>query len=774
MMDYSDLSSSYKRYKLKTAEALDWLVLEASKLKTAITSPRQYKVWELVDLAIACANAGRVMPKETRKALEESLCLRRRCAEWFLQHGSEAANATHTFFNESLQKILDAFAHPKPEATRPFASPPTSKPSSATPSDRDTSQTNYFAVLADDDDVHYQSSDEEVSAGFSTGNDATRPDRAAIKKTSRAEHCSQETEQSGWVAFDDDQLMELGCLLKDCRDIRLFLQRLWTGYSSSKVDLVTAWLVTQAGFQHLVDLETVFIQKYPYLDNLESMSNAMYCFCGLGQSSFWPDSAAEGSKRWDDKTLRNFDKKLWLSESNMKDWLLCDVSFMLEDLDSESNLEARIKDEPWSLPEIPLFQVKGLELRRLYDLQHESLAAGKSVVCLDLLTSRLVSEPSKTAGSPVRLSTAARCRTYLDILNIPDLMLRVTTDLVKYLNYRPLQDARSFARLMTQAGNEVTAWQHYRFALLHGSGGKPFIQNPILLGGLLCSVSVTSHLAETFSVSYSGSLMAVAHQYNALRILSLDTVPRWKDLEVLIELQKAAIFAPEPPQTFDQCIIRFWRSQGLRLSEIRTKTTTADRLALAAQRVVPLHRHLKQISKTDLTPEDITKGLNFHIKCESQRNTFGFRRELRGIPLLEHLFYAWEKTGIWKLSLSDRVVRSAVEADLGKLRGSQAGSRPLSAVDLPAVVWLGQLQKMFQRETPEMFFDYAYLERRVINQLCKDSASSDHVARFFENPDRGLSQWMSHMSNKSNLAVVSDHWKAWCKELGMVIPSNIL
>ncbi|KAF4889895.1 hypothetical protein CGCFRS4_v009018 [Colletotrichum fructicola] len=297
-MDYSDLSSSYKRYKLKTAEALDWLVLEASKLKTAITSPRQYKVWELVDLAIACANAGRVMPKETRKALEESLCLRRRCAEWFLQHGSEAANATHTFFNESLQKILDAFAHPKPEATRPSASPPTSKPPSATPSDRDTSQTNYFAVLADDDDVHDHSSDEEVSAGFSTGNDATRPDRAAIKKTSRAEHC----------------------------------------------------------FQHLVDLETVFIQKYPYLDNLESMSNAMYCFCGLEQSSFWPDNASEGSKRWDDKTLRNADKTLWLSESNMKDWLLCDVSFMLENLGSESNLEARIKDEPWSLPEIPLFK----------------------------------------------------------------------------------------------------------------------------------------------------------------------------------------------------------------------------------------------------------------------------------------------------------------------------------------------------------------------------------------------------------------------------------
>ncbi|KAF4898697.1 hypothetical protein CGCF415_v010756 [Colletotrichum fructicola] len=309
-MDYSDLSSSYKRYKLKTAEALDWLVLEASKLKTAITSPRQYKVWELVDLAIACANAGRVMPKETRKALEESLCLRRRCAEWFLQHGSEAANATHTFFNESLQKILDAFAHPKPEATRPSASPPTSKPPSATPSDRDTSQTNYFAVLADDDDVHDHSSDEEVSAGFSTGNDATRPDRAAIKKTSRAEH----------------------------------------------FDLVTAWLVTQAGFQHLVDLETVFIQKYPYLDNLESMSNAMYCFCGLEQSSFWPDNASEGSKRWDDKTLRNADKTLWLSESNMKDWLLCDVSFMLENLGSESNLEARIKDEPWSLPEIPLFK----------------------------------------------------------------------------------------------------------------------------------------------------------------------------------------------------------------------------------------------------------------------------------------------------------------------------------------------------------------------------------------------------------------------------------
>ncbi|KAF5519375.1 hypothetical protein CGCA056_v009337 [Colletotrichum aenigma] len=747
-MDYSDLSSSYKRYKLKTAEALDWLVLEASKLKTAITSPRQYKVWEL----------------ETRKALEESLCLRRRCAEWFLQHGSEAANATHTFFNESLQRILDAFAHSKPEATRPSASPPTSKPSSATPSDRDTSQTNYFAVLADDDDGHCQSSDEDVSAGFSTENDATRPDRAATHKTSQAEHCSQETEQSGWVAFDDNHMMELGCLLKDCRDIRLFLQRLWTGYSSSKVDLVTAWLVTQAGFQHLVDLETVFIQKHPYLDNLESISNAMYCFCGLGQSSFWPDSAAEGSQRWDDKTLRNVDKRLWLSESNMKDWLLCDVSFMLENLDSESNLEARIKDEPWSLPEIPLFQVKGLELRRLFDLQRESLAAGKSVDCLDLLTSRLVSEPSKTAGSPVRLSTAAMCRTYRDI----------TKDLVKNLNYRPLQDARSFARLMTQAGNEVTAWQHYRFALLHGSDGKPFIQNPILLGSLLCSASFTSHLAETFSVSYSGSLMAVAHQYNAIRILSLDTVPRWKDLEVLIELQKAAIFAPEPPRTFDQCIIRFWRSQGLRLSEIRTKTATADRLALAAQRVVPLHRHLKQISKTDLTPEDITKCLNFHIKCESQRNTFGFRRELRGIPLLEHLFYAWEKTGIWKLSLSDRVVRSAVEAELGKLRGSQAGNRPLSAVDLPAVVWLGQLQKMFQRDTPEMFFDYSYLERRVINQLCKDSASPDHVARFFENPDRGLSQWMSHMSNKSNLAVVSDHWKAWCKELGMVVPSNIL
>ncbi|EQB56519.1 hypothetical protein CGLO_03462 [Colletotrichum gloeosporioides Cg-14] len=774
-MDYSELSSSYKQYKLKTNQALDWLIREAKALRVTANAPRQFKVWELVDLATACANAGRVMPKEIRRALEESLCLRRRCAEWFLEHGSEAANTAHKYFNDSLQQILDTLAPSKAEtgdAARPAASRTTSKPSSVVPPAQETSHTNYFAVLGDDGNVRDSSSDEDGSAGFPTGNAIVRPARAANRKTRRQQRRTQD-EQGGWAAFDDDHLMELSCLLNDCRDIRLYLQRLWVEYASGKVDLITASLMTQAGFEHLVDLETVFTQKHPKLDNLDSMTDALYSYYALGDGALRGETATEDEKLQAEEISPRLNKDQWLFSHGMKKWLLCDVSFALKFLNSDK-MRSRCENQSMCFTDSATFGLDPLEFFALMALRDESLAATDGWSYLDLLTKRMAEEELEPPLLPVRLSTAAMCRIYLDILYISGLTSRLYTDLLRYLDHRPLKRLRERANEGMKDNNEVARNMCLRFTLLNGSTGQPTILNPIILGSVLCSLALPAHLGQIYRVNESGALMAVTHQYNALRIMRPITVPRWQDLEVLIELQKQSIFAPEPPQTFDQCVIRFWRSQGLRLAEIKQKTTTAARLRLAAQRVIPLSRHQREIEKTEVSRAEVLRTLNFQIKCESQRNTAGFRRELRSAALLEHLFCQVDVTPHWKLSLSDKVVRDAVDADLRSLwAGQRPGKRPPSAVDLPAVVWLGQLQKMFQRETADLWFDYKQLEMDVTALLGEDGASSEHVAEFFEKPNGGLSQWMNRMSDKSRLTVVSDHWKAWCKQLGIVLPPNV-
>lgn len=765
-MHYSELTSSYKQYKLKTNQALDWLIREAKALRVTANASRQYKVWELVDLAKACANAGRMMPKEIRRALEDSLHLRRRCAEWFLEHGSEAANTAHKYFNDSLQQILNTLAPSKAETgdtARPTTSWATSKPSSAISPPQETSHANYFSVLGDDGNMHDSSSDEDVSAGFSTGNHVAKPARAADRKTRRPRRRAQEDEQSGWAAFDDDHLMELACLLTDCRDIRLYLQRLWEGYASSKVDLITASLVTQAAFQHLVDLETVFTQKHPHLDNLDSMTNAIYSYFALGENVFRAENATEDAGLKEEDAARRLNRDQWLFSRNMKEWLLCDVSFVLEYLNSEQARSRYDKDPNACFPGIATFGLSPVEFTAIFLLREEALIAADGVAYLDLLTNRLAEEPEQPPILPLRLSTAAMARVYLDILGVSGVRSRLNTDLRRYLGHRPLKALRKKAEEGMQTGNPVGRHMCLRFSLLNGPSGEPCLQNPMLLGSVLCSLALPAHLGQIYRVNESGVLMAVAHQYNALRVMRPITVPRWQDLEVLIELQKQAIFSPEPPQKFDQCVIRFWRSQGLRLAEIKQKTTTAARLRLAAQRVIPLSRHHREIEKTEISREEVLRTLNFQIKCESQRNTAGFRRELRSVALLEHLFCEQDVKPHWKLSLSDKMVRDAVDADLRSLWGQRTGKRPPSAVDLPAVVWLGQLQKMFQRETVDLWFDYKQLEMDVIDLLGEDRASSRHVAEFFEKPNGGLSQWMNCMSDKSRLTVVSDHWKSWCK-----------
>ncbi|KAF3797809.1 hypothetical protein GCG54_00011901 [Colletotrichum gloeosporioides] len=341
---------------------------------------------------------------------------------------------------------------------------------------------------------------------------------------------------------------------------------------------------------------------------------------------------------------------------------------------------------------------------------------------------------------PGKMSTAAMCRTFFDLYTISGLHSFVESDLKQFMSHHSIQHLIEIDKSSGIQDSLMKAHLDALFPPINSDQKKLSVRAPLFLGSVLGSLVLKLNSSELSLVNKSGSLMAAAHLYNALRVFNPQTMPRWHDLDLLIELQKEPMFAPEPPTEFAQCVSRFWIAQGLKPSEIVSARMTSRRLALASGRKHPTELYEKRLA-------GLKRGSG--------------RRELRLAPLLQHLPWMRCITGGWKLSMDEKTVRGAVETDLGKRLGRVQS--PPRASDLLVVVWLGQLEKMIQAETPSLFFGFTELGQIVLDSL-GSLASTGAAARAFEQPDSALASWKKNLpSDRSLLESEHKRWLGWCR-----------
>ncbi|KAJ0308443.1 hypothetical protein Brms1b_009583 [Colletotrichum noveboracense] len=687
-MAHAELSSSYRRYKIKTDQALGWVITTAGELSGVKNVSPSHKVLELVGMAQICAAAGKIMPESRKSALREAVALRRRYAKWFQHHGSPAANSAYAFFNDKLQQILDCFS----------ASTPSNTSKGTTTRDKAQSD-NFFAVLGDSMDVGVAASDDsEPSQARVAANPKPTIERPNMEPPARP--------LEELAPIEDDHIMELICLFNDARDVRNFLKRTWTRYAERKTDLVTASLVTQASFQHLTDLELDFSRGYRF-DFLDIMFGTLYTFCALGEAKHWLVMPTETeAKAFAYDNMQRITRSGWIPTPEIDDWLMSDTLGMLDSIADVLSKGGQPTEDALR-PVLSKCSTNAEhflpDTRRLAQLHIESKAMQPSFARRDNTT------------HPDQDEYRGYVSYFLDLYTISGLQSLVESDLKQFMSHRSIQHLIEIDKSSGIQDSLMKAHLDALFPPVNSDQKKLSVRNPLFLGSVLSSLVLKLNSSELSLVNKSGSPMAAAHLYNALRVFNPQTMPRWHDLDLLIELQKEPMFAPEPPTEFAQCVSRFWIAQGLKPSEIVSARMTSRRLALASGRKHPTELYEKRL-------EGLKRGSGVRRELRTLaegfdplKNTPGKRRKLRLAPLLQHLHWMRCITGGWKLSMDEKTVRGAVETDLGKRLGR--GQSPPRASDLPVVVWLGQLEKMIQAETPSLFFGFTELEQIMLDSL---------------------------------------------------------
>ncbi|KAK2761518.1 methyltransferase domain-containing protein [Colletotrichum kahawae] len=521
--------------------------------------------------------------------------------------------------------------------------------------------------------------------------------------------------------IEDDHIMELICLFNDARDVRNFLKHTWTR------------LVTQAAFQHLTDLELDFSRGYRF-GFFDIMFGTLYTFCALGEAKQWLVMPTETeAKAFAYDNIQRIIRSGWIPTPEIDEWLMSDTLGMLDSIAEVLSTGSQPTED--ALRPVLAKSSTSAEhflpnTRRLAQLHMESKAVQPAFARLDLLATRLRESIQRTR---IRMSTAVMCRTFLDLYTISGLHSRFESDLNQLMRHRSIQRLIEIEKSSAIRDSLIKAHLDALFLPTNPGQKKASVRSPFFLGSVLSSLILKLNSSE----------------------LSL------QDLDFLIELQKEPIFAPEPPTELSQCVSRFWIAQGLKPSEILSVRDTSGRLALCSVRKHPTElyekrlEHFKKNSGARRDLRALAEGLN------PLKNSLGKRRELQLAPLLQHIHWMRCITGGWRLSMGEKTVRGAVETDLGKRLGR--GQSPPLASDLPVVVWLGQLEKMIQAETPGLFFGFTELEEIVVDSL-GFLASTGALARAFEQPERALASWKESMpSDKSLLESEHVRWLDWCK-----------
>ncbi|KAJ4999176.1 hypothetical protein K4K48_004501 [Colletotrichum sp. SAR 10_66] len=445
------------------------------------------------------------------------------------------ANSAHAFFNDKLQQILDC-----------FPASATSNTSKGTTTRDKTQSDNFFAVLGDSMDIGAAAPDDtEPSQARVDANPKPTIERPNMEPPARP--------LEKLTTIEDDHIMELICLFNDARDVRNFLKRTWTRYAERKTDLVTASLVTQASFQHLTDLELDFSRGYRF-GFLDIMFGTLYTFCALGEAKHWLVMPTETeAKAFAYDNMQRIIRSGWIPTPEIDDWLMSDTLGMLDSI-ADVLSKGGQPTEDGLRPVLSKCSTNAEhflpDTRRLAQLHIESKAMHPSIARVDLLATRLRDTIQRTR---IRMSTAAMCRTFLDLYTISGLHSLVESDLKQFMSHRSIQHLIEIDKSSGIQDSLMKAHLDALFPPLNSDQKKLSVRNPLFLGSVLSSLILKLNSSELSLVNKGGSLMAAAHLYNALRVFNPQTMPRWHDLDLLIELQKEPMFAPKPPTEFAQC-----------------------------------------------------------------------------------------------------------------------------------------------------------------------------------------------------------------------------
>ncbi len=212
------------------------------KLDSPITYPVPIK--DLVPSAEAIANFGNppvLVPPMVLRAVLRTIRARKRCSAWFMRHspGQKTKNDGHFHFANVLEDVLQALG--------PCLN---SKHSFMSENEGSKSQVDINILLAAQD----------VEDRADTNSKPAFPE--SVPSTFYILEIPKDDD-----SVNDERLFAIFCLFQDLNDIRSSVKRLWSDYKSQKIDLITASVTTNLGFDIARRTEEDFLSAYPQFND---------------------------------------------------------------------------------------------------------------------------------------------------------------------------------------------------------------------------------------------------------------------------------------------------------------------------------------------------------------------------------------------------------------------------------------------------------------------------------------------------------------------------
>ena len=534
----------------------------------------------LIELATIIAESKHIkIPEAVIKLVQETVELRKRFSEFYDRQASHASknvdkpsHSRHLFFIQTLEKVLELLQRDggSKESKKSGGDGAPHEPTEETRIDHSI-MTNGFANLELEELIELAP---EVPKNDTLGPKASpKPDRKVVYDAD--------------AATDEEILFAIFCIVEDYQKIRIHLQKIWWNYKLGKTDLVVASVITNTAFDLVRRTDEEFHRAFPKFQNSCQIGSVFYLyFCAVRCTD--PDySEAPGD--WFNYEMADiaqlcyvpteyllnafcnvlqpdtipqlkkgafgfYDPKVPRNKLSFREKLAEDKVIMLEIL-PEFCLLAQSQIHYFGEDELTrglghMYRTKKPTLWLCFAMQafldiHHVLReeVGKAHGELQAAGHAAKSLLEKTH------STAARPRLWP---RLNDILFRNT---LVYVQEWVIDDALDSMRR-----------HFYKSAYGRGGGVDPYslmLQHPLLCG--LTKFSLMILMRETgIAVSMAwGSILCMAHLYNALRQFALLKV-EWPAIETFISINTPeTLFVGGLPTTLENCVKKYDLMMGI-------------------------------------------------------------------------------------------------------------------------------------------------------------------------------------------------------------------
>jgi hypothetical protein len=564
-------------------EARDRLNIKQRSPSTPTTLSFRIRLPQFTELAHAIMDNGKgrvVVPNTIIQLLQQTIEMRKRVSGYYKMQAAstssnsfiEEGNANHLYFIQKLEEVLEilgsrpALSSKRLDGLQGGATGNTEGPNSTRFTDLD----NRFSALQVEQPI-------EVESGGKPPATASGLGRSEQRTLSREVVC--DTEES------DDSYFAIFCLFDDLQQIRMSLQQTWEDYKSGKIDLITASAVTNTAFDIARNFDEEFCQMFPELSGTPSFKNVSQifyfsiCLANGIDINFreHPDDAFNYQ-------LADVGLFLYIPTCNFLE-AFCRViqpreipqakkgyygTYNPKSDRTKMSLRERIAEDKIILLEIlPEFCILGQS--RVEGLGFDELTKGLGVMYA-------------TKQIPLWLAFAAQV--FLDINHV--LRDQVGGGLLELKSAG--RAARSSLTLALDTPSHSVVWPKSNDQFLRNTLAfvdqwimddmvdkmrrvllrsvfepEPYYllsRHPLLCGSMLFSVTLMMREAGTALAMAWGSILYVAHLYNALRQSGILDVP-WPDMELFVSIcTPKSVFVGDYPTTIEDCLKRYELAMG--------------------------------------------------------------------------------------------------------------------------------------------------------------------------------------------------------------------